>query len=65
VTGKVGGRVGGATWILVPNITYQRDRNQETSVYGTPDGRVPHPKDGGPDSKDRGWRFTLGISLTF
>lgn len=65
VTGYVGGRVGKATWILAPNVTYQRDNQHETDVYGTTDGRVTQPPDGGPDSKGRGWRATLGIRLTF
>jgi heme oxygenase len=65
ITGYLGGRVGGAKWTPTGNITYQRDRDHETDVLGLPDGRVPHPADGGPDRKDRGWRLTLGIRLTF
>ena len=65
ITGYLGGRVGGAKWTPTGNITYQRDRDHETDVIGLPDGRTPHPTDGGPDKKDRGWRLTLGIRLTF
>jgi hypothetical protein len=65
VTGYVGGHVGPVRWQPIGALTYMRDRDQETTIVGLPDGRIAPPGDGGPDGTGRGWRFTLGIGLTW
>ena len=64
ISGYLGGRIGGARFLPVGNITYMRDHRHETTLVGTPDERVG-PSDGGPKGSGHGVRFSLGIRLTF